>query len=427
MDHDIRQMLRDRADDVAPSLPTLPASTLKRARRSRASTVVSGVLVVALLVGAGTVFARLGSGDRSIEPVGPRVNGKLSISLPEKPRDIAYGAGAAWVATDHSLFRLDPSDGRIVQRWAYPLSGYPRPAYLQSTISVTPNAVWIGLAADGVRRREPVPQQTQSCDDKGRCHAEASLSAGEGSQPKNFKNWWALFHVDIATGKASLGSKSYAYHIGPISAGPTGVWVGVTDPSFEQTGWFYRFDGATGRLIDKVDVAGWPLAISANTTNVLAVVQTPGDHPNLLVRVDPAHKRIAASVPIQDALSVFEINGSAWVVEHSDLAQASTVSRWSLPGLERTGSVRVPFDVTDFGWGTVNATADGIWVVGGFPGKLSLIDPYRMRLVGTVDSDTVGEHSVATMDAIWTEEPAPGQPNVFRFTAADIRAALHRR
>jgi len=418
MDHDIRQMLRDRADDVAPSFPTLPTTTLSRARRSRVSTVVASAMTVAvLLAGSVAIADRLRHGGRSINPTARFVKSKLSLVLPEEPRDVAYGAGALWVASNHSLFELDPTNGRIRKSWPFPLSGYPRPPYVQKTIAVTRSAVWVVLAADGVKRTEVAPVQTRSCDSQGHCHAGMSLSVGEGPKPKNFKDWWALFRVDFKTGKAFLGVKSYTSDVGSISAGPTGVWVGATESSNPFKGSFYRFDGTTGHLLAQIEAGGSPMSMSATSNRVLAVVQTR-DNPNFVALIDPLRKRVSSPIYIHDAQTIAEIGGNAWILEHSQSSKALLI-RLSLPSLRVTGEQRIPFDPVDFGFAAVTSADGPIWVSGGFPVHFALIDPSTLR-VASAEGDGVAEHAVATPYGLWAVEPSPGQHNLHLFTVSDV-------
>jgi hypothetical protein len=248
------------------------------------------------------------------------------------------------------------------------------------------------------------------------------MSVDVGPKPVGFKEWWALFRVDMNTQRASLGSKNYDTRLGPIAAGQSAVWVGSTYRGEDFEGRMERFDATTGERTAKVVVDGRPLSIDATTNDVVAVIQTPGDLPNYVARIDVAHERVAARVTLHGSYVVAVRSGQAWVLDRKQASSVTTLIRLSLPDLTETGRRRIPLDYSSFGYDFA-VSDSGVWVAGEFPPKLLWIDPVTLRILRTSEQDPTMQHIVAGLRSVWAVEASNGHGTLSRIDVVDVAAA----
>jgi hypothetical protein len=432
VDHDIRQMLRERADDLLVA-PTLDFSTLRRARRRRSTTTVTAVLSIALLIAGGAVAtSRLRNQGRPVEPTEPSVHSSLKLSLgTSRPSDVALAGRSVIVAADDALLRFD-SDGRLLKRWTYPGDGYPRPAVHDGVnLAIDDNVAWVILNADGLKRTvTPAPQGTESCSPAPGGGTMCSFSAqagpfGVGPKISGFKNWSAVYRVDLRTGRATLGPKDYVSEMRAISAGPAGVWIGSTPSGDSFDGKLTRIDRGNGRTISSMSVDGRPISIDATTKDFVAVLQTPGEEPNNVVRIDVARKRVTATRIIYGAQRVIVRKGQVWVSDNGDTRQASreiALVRLSLPTLVQTARIVLPKEIEHFGV-TFTVSDTAVWVAAEFPEQLLWFDPSSAKLVKTTDPKVHASGLAADRTHIWLIEDVNGRPQLYRFDVGEVASA----
>lgn len=426
MEHDIRQMLVERAEDVYAS-PILSRPTLTRARRRRIVTALTTAFSVAALTIGGLAVAGKITSD-PIEPVTPTVRPSLTVGLPSIPRDITMGFGSVWAATDDSLIRVNPGTGKIIRQWKYLGDGFPNTAIEHGNIAAAQDRVFVLVDADGRQTSVGPVQTSETTLPNGQGKASAGVTVGVGPRIPGFKSWWSVFVVDPASGSATLWSKRFEGRPWSISVGPSYVWIGTTTPGNEFGGSLERYD-ITGLLLDKISVPGKPISIDATTTPVLAVIQTPGDLPNRLLHIQYSPgPRIVGGVDIRSAsrVAVGPISGRlmpdapayAWVYERGNTT--ASLVRVLIPGMEQRTRVRIPIDT--FSFGVEYAVVPGaIWVVEEFPEKLLWIDPTTARIRRITQPGTIHAQAIAADErAIWLAEGVLNRGTLYRIDVATV-------
>ena len=425
MEQDIRQMLLERAEDVATA-PVLPRPTLVRARRRRIVTVLTVAFsVVALTIGGLAVAGKLTS--EPIQPAAPSVRPSLKVGLPSLPRDITMEFGSVWAATDDSLIRVNPDTGKIRQ-WKYLGDGYPSTALENGSLAAGQGRVFVLVDASGHPFSFGPAQTSEATLPNGERKVTAGASFSIGPSIPGFKHWWSVFVVDPSNGRASLWPKRFEGRPWSISVGPSYVWIGTTAPGNDFAGSLERYD-ITGLLLDKISVPGKPVSIDATTEDALVVIQTPGDLPNRLLRVSygPVQK-ILDSVDIRNASRVIvgSISGPlspsrgpafAWVLERND--KTTSFVRVLLPGMVQRTRVRIPVESYSFGV-AYSVVPGAIWVVEDFPRKLLWIDPTEGRVRGVTEPESIHAQDIAADDRwIWLAESVNAQGTLYRIDVAD--------
>jgi YVTN family beta-propeller protein len=190
-----------------------------------------------------------------------RVPTAPAVSVGGQPVNIAFGAGALWIANngDGTLSRLDPASQKVTT--TIQIGGAP------AGVAASDSAVWVGNFSEGkVRRVDPVS-------------GAVVATLATGSQP-----------------------------LGPAVASDGSLWVS------DFTGSLTHFDAAGG-VLSRLSLPGQP-AFLAIGLGAVWVTNTDGD----LQLVDPATGAlVGAPIPIgQDVDAISLAPDAAWVSTYSD-------------------------------------------------------------------------------------------------------------
>jgi len=259
----------------APATKAPPATTAPRS--AVVATIGTGGFPYGMAFGAGSLWVAGGDHVSRIDPVGNRVEATIPFGMGPGhaavgPSGLAFGAGAVWVpmAVPGAVWRIDPASNRVVARIS--LGGPLREAI---SVSATRGAVWVASRGEGERgvllRVDPARQ---------RVVAEIPLDG-----------------VPTA-----------------VAASPAAAWVATAG------GRVLVVDAKRNRVAGSVNTGGGPLLGFSQTIALGGGgVWLAEPFAELVVRIDPANRRVVARIPAGAATNLAVGQGAVWVVSSRGL------------------------------------------------------------------------------------------------------------
>ena len=293
-----------------------------------------------------------GGGALDLTMVDTTTGETTSIRLDPKlfPQTISMAADGVdlWLtgSEDHSLARLQPTTGEIVERIAVRVAA---PYVLDDLFGITSDAgtLWaVGL----IHSTKPVaiesPAGSSCCDslaaqvliraaidtsrvdEMHRLDGALAMAIGFGSvwvleSPESSEGRFILVRLDPRTGVpvATMGLPDF--DVGPTGCGPcvSGVRIGADGVwlALGPTGHVIRIDPAQNRIVAEIDVGGslsdltvgpdgsvW--AVGASASENTCVPST-----GFVARISPERNELAGLVPVDCPVSVAVSNGDVWV------------------------------------------------------------------------------------------------------------------
>jgi virginiamycin B lyase len=344
-----------------------------RRRRSRAASVAVAVLLVAAVFGAVAVAA--GRADRAEPVTGPTTTapavapaGTVVATIPVqgRPRGVAVGDGAVWVATwgaDRSrVVRIDPASNRVLASTAVPGG--------QAALAVRAGAVWVASSSNNsVSRIDPATNNVAATIAVDRQPSGIAVAAGSVWVASALDD--TVSRIDPANNQvvATIRIPGQGSALSLAAAGGS-VWVSGNRG-------LSRIDPA-GNRVTPVDICCGELAAGAGGLWV-----ADGLH-RAVLRVDPVSGRVVATIPVPPAAApegpfhIAAAGGAVWVTSETVEPKPGDASLlWRVDaaanrfaGTLRTGTVgRNHFDTT------VAAGRDAAWVTVGDAGAVLRIRP----------------------------------------------------
>lgn len=340
-------------------------------RRVRGWGVVVGVLIaIGVTAGAIALFARDGSSGAG-----------------------ADGTNTGSTAAGHSVVRLDPETGDVVQTVGG-LSVRLEP-YFTNGLAVGEGGVWVG-SVPNVVHVDPIT---------GTIRATISVAGRPGvggiTLPAvAFRTVWVstgpiLERINPATDELlppiSLVPPSEATSPGRtwIATGEERVWV--AGPTL-----VVEVDPIGGRVVRRIDVTGVTgLAVGEGSVWVI------DDLSGQLIRLDPATGRQVGSAAVPGSLDdVTAGGGVVWILDKG----AGTVVLVDPATLEVTDTIRVGSDERDLEFG-----GDAVWLADGDQSSLTRIDPLTLRVSTFPVGDTARLVAVGPApEDVWGLIGSPG-------------------
>ncbi|HYV02563.1 MAG TPA: hypothetical protein VEM93_09575 [Actinomycetota bacterium] len=245
----------------------------------------AGRLLRAVAFGGGSVWAAAEI-DEHILRIDPDA-GRVSRTIPVegRPRDVAVGEGAVWVATESSVVRIDPATNRATT--VHEFADDP----IMPGIAVGAGSVWaIGPANTLVRIDPRSGGEIATMELRGEARV---VAFGEGAL-------WAatfgsnVFRIDPATNRVA---GTVAAPLGPagIAVGSGAVWV-VGESSNEVV----RIAPDTVEVVVRIPVGKFPGPIDATDDGVWIGFQ---GRPSI-ARIAPASGEVSKTVRLHDGVSV---------------------------------------------------------------------------------------------------------------------------
>jgi YVTN family beta-propeller protein len=306
------------------------------------------VLVAALLVavGAGTAAAILlsrGHGSKPITAIAPnslgaidpktnKLVGEVAVGL--FPR-VAVGGGSAWATNgrDGTMMRIDPKTMEVTRTWSITRTN------ALSSITYGADAGWVVATNPGTLSRARF--------DQARANAIFLPLVGTSDVPDVAVRGSAVW-VTSQTNQAVLTVD--------------GRLVGPLD------GRDVRGDATRTRAV--------PLAVAIGETGVWFTGFDPASKAGLLARIDPARRRVVATIPLPAIPTELAVGyGAVWVAVNTENAV------WRID--ERTNVIERTIPVGN-GPYAVAAGEGAVWVVNTKDASVSRIDPAANRVVATI-------------------------------------------
>jgi virginiamycin B lyase len=284
------------------------------------ATIGTGGFPYGMAFGAGSLWVAGGDHVRRIDAVSNQVEATIPVGMGGSgpaavgPAGVAFGAGSVWapVAVPGAVWRIDPASNRVVARVSL---GGP----LRETISVsaTRGAVWVASRGEGERgvlfRVDPA---------RKRVVAEIPLDGVPTAVAANRAAAWVATaggrvlvvdpkHNRVA-GSVNTGGGPLLGFSQTIALGSGGVWL--AEPFAELV---VRIDPANRRVVARIPAgAATNLAVGQGA---VWVVSSRG-----LLRIDPGDHRVVAAVPAAElrlTLLVTTGGGAVWAAGWNSVAR----------------------------------------------------------------------------------------------------------
>lgn len=275
------------------------ASTTSAPRAVIASSGQTTAASAPVLPRGGKVVARIRLGRGAPAPLG---GGSLTI-----------GEGAVWAMSDveSTLMRIDPARNAVVARIKVP----PPEA-----IAAGDGAVWLSYpSTDTVSRIDPATNKVTASIRVGPQPAGIAVSPGavwvaDAGGP-------SVSRIDPATNRVvatiRVGPKvaCCAEHMSLIAV-PGALWVAV--PNENE---IVRVDPTTNRIVESIDLPYSPCAFLA--ADASALWSAGGGCADVVARIDPASKKLTATVFEPHPVGLALASGSVWaaVIDSADVDQ----------------------------------------------------------------------------------------------------------
>jgi streptogramin lyase len=356
--------LREQA--LAREFPPDGWSRLQRRLRHepwRRAALVAGLALAVLVAGVVPGLFGRRTEQGSVPTVGsPVVPGRPVVAARirlERPfTDVDAGFGAAWVASQGALLRIDLRTNRVVATIPTPVSGE------NASIAFGEGAVWVtsGQANGVVYRVDPAANRVT-----------AAIGVPGGA-----------FGIVVAAGK---------------------VWVTQYLPE-PDPGIVARIDARSNRLLSPVEVPNMPGAIRSGLDAIWVTSRFT------VSRIDPASG--AVSQPLRRVGDVRAVGGGSLWGSYANSAEDAGVQRIDPVTGQVVATIRIPHGVLmAFGLGTLWVAQDASSITSGGngpdrtkPGRLYRIDPTSNQVLGRpVPLPGVAPSALAVGEgAIWVGE-----------------------
>jgi hypothetical protein len=429
---DIRDLLRDKADEALDASHAVPPSTLSRARRRRVVTALAASVTAAAVVVGG--FAGVNALRQDATPPvsdGPRLVLSKSVRLEGAARDLVLGEGSVWVQADgpqpSTLVRIDPRTSRIV---ATITPGYvpsarpgeaptvkPSIAGGVTALTVGEGAVWaLGLPIDTGPRSVSGPGQVTET-------VQRTLGPEPGATARTFSGQaqpidsptpaytapnpqpdqrWTVLRIDPRSNEVREGQQvDGVWRPEDAAAGVGALWV---VGGFGDTGTLYRIDPNTLRPVNEIPIGGFPNQVAVAAGSVWVGVTGSGRDMNSVLRVDPDTNAVVSRIPMPmvGPLRLVVDGGVGWATVFEDLRGSEPVS---LVRVDLDGGHVVSVIPTRSHAGRLVAGLGHVWLADGRR-SLAVFDgesgaPMRdVQTRGDVISFAVGGGSLWTIDGV---------------------------
>jgi YVTN family beta-propeller protein len=341
-----------RERELAAAAGTAVKPTFVRRVRARRSVLVACGLLLAAVIGLGTLLAvgAFGGGGGTVVHahglgvIDPKQNKVVdAIDLPNHAAGLAVGAGALWVADgpDGTLLRIDPDSRSIVKTIGVGLT--------PEVVAVRRDAVWVAEHAGtdnfaSLRSIDPV--------------------TGQGGRPRRLR-----------IGGASV--------VGLV-ADEDGVWLGL------QFSGVYWIDGASGQIRGPVSSSGDASAIAFGKGALWIAEQDD----EVVSRVGPATQSVQASIQVAAREPNAMAFGAGWLW----VADAAGNKVWRIDPVRNEVYDTIPVGRSP----AAIAVGDGaVWVANRGDGTVSRIDPKEGKVVASITVGTGVDQVAAGDGVIW--------------------------
>jgi hypothetical protein len=389
VDSDIREMLRERADDVT-SLPSLSRATVRRVKRRRARNGAAAIAMLALVV-AGAFGAASLIRESKVGPVVPPGVVK-QFPVPSYATDLEPGFGRTWVYSGNSISVEDP------HAWGPPIK-----------------RIILGL-----------PTTSREIDNQDHLLAigEGSVWALAGEEfPLMFSHsgavpitpggvGWSLVRIDPATMEVKSASAAGGSSPADVAAGADGVWVTDNGPKGH---FVFRFD-TTGKLVAKIKTPAMTLEVTTSDGAAWVLIDDQSSGTASLLRIDPQTNRIVQSIPVAgDSLhgsaltrGIAATQNAVWIARQT--GDGDEVVRIDTRSNRIVAAVLVPDELRDLGSGEGR-----VWISLAKRPGIAWIDPATNGLAGTVTLARDAQQMTAGDGFVWVT-PNEGLDYVWRVT-----------
>ncbi len=333
MESEIRDMLRAKAGDAVGFSPTLPVSTMGRAKRRRVGTALTTLAAIAGVVAASiTGINAITRSNQGFVGREPQLELTHTVDLQGSPGDVVVGHDAIWATRfgakpgADSVLQLDPKDGRILAT-VTPGETDERLAGGFSGLAAGEGAVWlaampVGEASGSISTfsctataigsgPSPEPQCSTTFKAEGQPLPPASFSMQASPQPGRIGSptppttltprrpepdqEWRMVRIDPKSTQTRVGPAVRGWQPNTVAAGEGAVWVGG---GFTDTGAIYRLDPKTMRLTKTIDFGGFPAEIVIIEGSIWVAVTGIGPDAGHVLRIDPKTNGVLARIPI---------------------------------------------------------------------------------------------------------------------------------
>lgn len=445
METEIRELLRSKAGELDHP-PVIPAETLGRAQRRRMATgaglgLAAAVVAVAVIAGVGALRS-----ERALpfvnEPLKPEA--RLSVTAGEAPGELESGFGSVWAVQEYGIARIDARSGKVVARIepAGPTrstegGGTERDLYTVGFgLAAGENAVWVVARQNSMEfsmTASAIPQPQSAGEGETQSSATFSLQAqpyptatppdavtatpapsttarlvpGPGQFRPTLVDEFSLLRIDPRNNSwRETAQFPSAGHFIDLAVGSGSVWV-VTEEE-RLVSYLWRFSEATGKLQERIELAGAPVGVAAQGGSVWVAVNPAG-----VLRIDPRTNEIVGQIRIAGASFVRAMAAAeddVWVSGSFSEGEAGPffVARIDARSGRLLGSIEVPEKLAQ-----LTAGAGLVWGIPEEDGRPVI------RIVGNVFSGRLPvEHlprGIALVgDRLWLSG-VPAEGNITRY------------
>lgn len=333
---EIKEMLRAKAGEAGSARP-LPVSTFSRAKRRRIGTAFTTLATVAGVVAASiTGINALRRSDEGIAPIDVRPRLTHTVNVGGFAEDVVLGEGAAWVTRRgaepgkdaNALLRIDTRSGRILATIT-PGASDDRLAGALGGLAVGEGAVWLVASPVGEGPRVvgtfscsasvvpsgsatgPQPQCSTSFEEQGAPVPQASFTVRASPIPGPIGSptpsvtlvptrpepdqEWRVLRIDPRTNEPKVGPAVRGWQPSNAAAGEGAVWM---TGGFIDSGAVYRLDPGSMRLVETIELNGFPAEVVVGEGSVWVAVTGAGTDSGYVLRIDPKTNREIARIPI---------------------------------------------------------------------------------------------------------------------------------
>jgi len=365
---------------------TAPLGALGRRRRQLA--VLAGSIVLAAAAGTGAALLTGGEKKAStapatpIQPVAPVA---AASAAPTRGGQAAPPAPPAAIPAK-TLARIDLETNAVVATVA--LGDTP------SGVAVGEGAVWVAMRDDSVVLK--IDPRTSTVEKTLRV-AGAPGSITVGGEPAAV--WVANGPAGVVEIRPTVGDTATAFDSGGAYTTSVGVWDGSIWAASPHDDFVARIDRRTGKVVERIDVSGWPFWIAVGGGAVWA-----GNLDGTVVRIDPATNEITETVKVRvapvvmgGAPAVAFAGGSLWVTSFEDDA----VLRID----PKTGKIVATYDVG--GWPFWLAVREGsLWVTNFTDKTVMRFDTKTGEVLATIPVESGVSIVAAGPEGVWVVDGA---------------------
>lgn len=258
--------------------------------------------------------------------------GEASAGIPLEGADVevAFGAGAVWVASGRGVLRIEPGSGRVTRNIPLKYAGGAA-----SGVAFGEGAVWaVGVGDGALSRIDPLTNTVTARVDVGDGGPAANaMAVGEGAVWVGTRNE-GLARVDPSTNRLLGVSRieenvadGEASDVSDVAVGAGAVWTagsyGDWTSGFE--GKLTKVDPRTGEVVGEVTLGERAWEVEVTRQAVWAAGSSDPGAPGgpatgVLARVDPGEGRLVGSLRARSLSGPVAGGGSVWASssEHGD-------------------------------------------------------------------------------------------------------------